>query len=137
MSNLTITTEVTADTSAATLDVKDHGHSISVPQETDQTTLVWTLTGAGPNSAFNSIDLNDPETSGFSWVGGSTPPGFGTPSLVAHGNQITMTDDNINSGTAGGPYIYQLRATVDGVACATTSSVSPRGTVTDPSIVNK
>ena len=135
MSNLTITTEVTADTSAGTLDVKDHGHAINVPQEQDQTTLVWTLTGAGSNAAFNAIDLSDPENSGFSWVDGTVPPGFQTPNLAANGNQITMEDTNDNSGTAGGPYYYQLRASVNGIPCET--EVSIHGTVTNPAIVNK
>jgi hypothetical protein len=136
MSNLTITSEVTADTSAGTLDVKDHGHAISVPQEQDQTTLVWTLTGAGSNAAFNAIDLSDPGSSGFSWVAGTVPPGFQTPALAANGNQITVVDNNDNSGTAGGPYYYQLRALINGTPCATTSSVSPRGTVNNPAIIN-
>lgn len=138
MSNLTITTEVTADTSTnpGTLDVKDHGHAINVPQEQDQTTLVWTLTGAGPNAAFNTIDLRDPD-SGFSWVDGTTPPGFYTPQLAANGNQITMVDNNDGNGTAGGPYKYTLRAMVNGTPCATTSSISPRATVNNPEIINK
>lgn len=136
MSNLTITTEVTADTNAGTLDVKDHGHAINVPQEQDQTTLVWTLTGAGSNAAFNAIDLSDPENSGFSWVDGTVPPGFQTPNLAANGNQITMVDNNDGNGTAGGPYKYTLRAMVNGTRCSTTSSVSPRATVNNPQIEN-
>ncbi len=137
MSNLTITTEVTADTGAGTLDVKDHGHAISVPREADQTTLAWTLTGAGQNATFNAINMNDPATSGFSWANGSAPTGFQLPALAANGNQIRMTDVNDVPGTAGGPYYYQLRASVDGIPCSTTVSVSTRGTVNNPAIENK
>jgi len=140
MSNLTITTEVTADTSTnpGTLDVKDHGRAINVPQEQDTTYLVWTLTGAGSNASFNDIDLSDPATSGFSWVNpSSAPAGFKTPTLGANGNQVIMEDQNNGNGTTGGPYTYMLRATVGGVPCATTASVSPRGTVNNPSIDNK
>ncbi len=139
MRNMTITSQVTADTSAGTLDVKDHGRAVSVPRESDPTNLFWVLTGAGPNAAFNAIDLSGPD-SGFSWVGrsdGSSPPGFQTPTLSPSGNQITMEDTNDGSGTAGGPYYYQLRALIDGTACSTTSSVPPSGTVNNPAIENK
>jgi hypothetical protein len=140
MSNLTITTGVEADPSAGTLNVKDHGHAISVPREKDQTTLVWTLTGAGSNAAFNTIDLSDPDNSGFSWVGwpnGTSPPGFKTPYLSADNNQIRMIDKNDGSATAGGPYMYTLRALVNGTPCSTTSSVSPPATVNNPKIKNE
>lgn len=139
MNKLTITAEVTADTGAGTLDVKDHGRAISILREADPTTLVWTLTGAGPNAAFNPIDLSGPD-SGFSWVGrsdGSSPSGFKKPTLSASRHRITMEDMNDGSGTAGGPYCYQLRALVDGVPCSTTVSVSTRGTVNNPAIENK
>lgn len=139
MSNLNITTQVRADTSNGTLDVEDHGRAISVPQEPDTTNLFWVLAGAGPNAAFNAIDLNDPETSGFSWVGrsdGSSPPGFQPPILSPSGNQITMEDQNDGNGTAGGPYKYTLRALVNGTPCATTSSISPTQTVNNPQIKN-
>lgn len=140
MSNLNITSQVKADTSNGTLDVEDHGKAISVPQEPDSTKLFWTLSGAGPNAAFNAIDLSDPDTSGFSWAGrsdGSSPPGFQPPTLSPSGNQISMEDNNNGNGTAGGPYTYTLRAMVNGTACVTTSSVSPRGTVNNPKIENK
>lgn len=136
MSKLTIATDVTADTrtNPGTLDVKDHGHAISVPREPETTKLEWNLTGAGPSASFNAIDLNNPATSGFSWVDpGTAPAGFHTPTRNPGGNKISMDDDNQQS--PGGPYTYRLRATVDGIPCATTAS-TPVQTTNNPKIQN-
>lgn len=140
MSKLTITTEVDADanTNPGTLNVKDHGHAIEVPKEPDTTKLEWILTPAGPANQFNAIDLSDPATSGFSWVDpSSAPAGFKTPTRSPNGDKIIMEDDNTNQQSAGGPYTYMLRATVGGVPCATTASVSSWETYTNPKIENE
>jgi len=94
MSSVTVTTQVTSDASSKTLDVKDHGAPIGVPQETDATNLVWQLTGSAAQGSFNAIDLTN-EDSGFYWI--DTPPAgiFSTPVLSANGNQITMLSRSV------------------------------------------
>lgn len=131
MSSITITTSVTLK--SGNLDVDDHGHAISVAQETDATNLVWQLTGNAAQGSFNAMNAANP---GFSWI--DTPPTgvFGSPALAANGNQITLSDDNCNSNSAGGPWRYKLWATIDGVQYSTTASVSTRATTNDPGIKN-
>ena len=138
MSSVTVTTNVTLENNA--LDVKDHGAPISVPQETDATNLVWQLTRTAAQGSFNAIIL-DPTNpnypnSGFGWI--DFPPSgiFGSPTLAANGNQITMSDNNSGSNSAGGPWRYKLCATIGGTQYSTTSSVSPRATTNDPGIKN-
>lgn len=133
MSSITLTSSVTLSGSSG-LDVHDHGAPIPVPQETDATDLVWELTGTAAQGSFNAID--DPNNPGFSWV--DTPPSgiFGAPALAANGNQITLTDNNNSSNSAGGPWRYQLCATVNGRPYSTTTSVSTRQTTDNPMIKN-
>jgi hypothetical protein len=132
MSSITVTTEVTSDSSNQTLDVKDHGAPISVPHEADATNLIWQLTGTAAQGSFNAIDLTDPN-SGFYWI--DTPPTgvFSTPVLSANGNQITMTDTN--NASPGGPWRYKLNATIQNVHYSTTSS-TPKETTNNPQIKN-
>lgn len=133
MSSVTVTTQVTSDASSKTLDVKDHGAPVGVPQETDATNLVWQLTGSAAQGSFNAIDLTN-EDSGFYWI--DTPPAgiFGTPVLSANGNQITMTDDNCSASSAGGPWRYKLNATIGGDQYSTTATIT--ATTNDPAIKN-
>jgi hypothetical protein len=139
MSSVTITTNVTISTSVANaLDVEDHGAPVSVPQETDATNLVWQLTGNAAQGSFNTIlDPTNPNysNSGFSWI--DFPPSgiFGSPTLAANGNQVTVTDSNSSNGSTGS-WRYKLCATINGSQYCTTSSVSTRGTTNDPMIKN-
>lgn len=131
MSSVTITTNVTLENNA--LDVKDHGAPISVPRETDATNLVWQLTGSAAQGSFNAMTAANP---GFSWI--DTPPSgvFGSPTLSANGNQISMTDNYNNSNGSGGPWRYKLWATIAGVQYSTTASVSTKATTDNPAIKN-
>ena len=133
MSSVTVTTQVTSDSSSKTLDVKDHGAPIGVPRETDTTNLVWELTGSAAQGSFNAIDLTN-EDSGFYWI--DTPPSgiFSTPVLAANGNQITMTDDNCSANSAGGPWSYKLNATIGGQQYSTTATIT--ATTNNPEIKN-
>ena len=134
MSSVTVTTQVTSDASSKTLDVKDHGAPIGVPQETDATNLVWELTGSAAQGSFNAINDPPTENDGFYWI--DTPPSgiFGTPELSANGNQITMTDDNNSANSAGGPWRYKLNATIGGEQYSTTATIT--ATTNDPGIKN-
>ncbi|HXS72613.1 MAG TPA: hypothetical protein VN725_01110 [Rhodanobacteraceae bacterium] len=131
MSSITLTSSVTLSGSSG-LDVHDHGAPIPVPAETDATNLIWELTGTAAQGSFNAMNATNP---GFAWV--DTPPSgiFGTPTLGANGNQITITDNHINSNS-GGSWRYKLCATVNGQPYSTTASVSPRGTTDNPTIKN-
>ena len=134
MSSLTVTTQVTSNASSKTLDVEDHGAPIGVPQETDATNLVWQLTGTAAQGSFNAITNPPNENNGFYWV--DTPPSgvFGTPTLAANGNQVTVTDNNSSNTSAGGPWRYKLNATIGGQQYSTTVSTS--ATTNNPQIKN-
>ena len=131
MSSTTITTSVTLDTTKNALDVHDHGAPISVPREPDAVNLIWQLTGNAAQGSFNAMNAANP---GFSWVG--TPPPaniFGTPTLGANGNQITLTDGN--AGASTGTWYYKLWATIGGVQYST-KVLSTRATTDNPAIKN-
>jgi hypothetical protein len=133
MSSITITTDVTLDTTNNALDVDDHKKPIPVPREPDVTSLVWKLTGNAARGSFNAMDAPN---KGFQFIGTNLPqPGvFGQATLAANGNQIHLPDNNSNAGSTGGPWTYQLWATINGVEYSTIATLS--ATTNDPQIKN-
>ncbi|RCS30478.1 hypothetical protein DEO45_06530 [Rhodanobacter denitrificans] len=116
------------------LDINQSNDANHVSQNPNSQTITWQLTGdAASNSSFNTQSDSKP---GFAWVGTTTPPAgiFGTPTLSANGNQMTMTDLN-NSASTQGTWYYQLSATIGGVVYQ--SNWTPlTATTTNPTIKN-
>lgn len=125
---------VTLNTNEQALDVDQRNNANQVNQNANAQTITWQLTGNAATGSFNSMSATPP---GFAWKGTAPPSGiFGTPTLAANGNQITMTDSNTSSSTAG-TWVYQLNATINGVAYSTISTLpNPRAGTTDPTIRN-
>jgi hypothetical protein len=118
------------------LDVDQRNNANHVDQNPNSQTITWQLTGNAASGSFNAMSAGTP---GFVWVTQPAPSSsiFGTPTVTANGNQITMTDLNNSSSTAG-TWIYKLTATVNGQQYSTTSSLTrPTATTNNPTIVNK
>ncbi len=114
------------------LDVDESGNANHVPQNENAQTITWKLNGNANGGTFNAMNATNP---GFAWKGTQPPSGiFGTPVPDSNGN-MTMSDNNISSSTAG-TWTYQLYATVNGTQYSTIATLSPRATTTDPTIKN-
>ena len=99
-------------------------------------TITWELTGNAASGSFNAMNAGNP---GFAWK--QPPPNgvFGTPGVVANGNQIQMTDNNNdpNGTNSTGTWIYQLYATIGGNSYSTIASFNrPTAVTTNPTIKN-
>ena len=115
------------------LDVVDSGGQNQVSQSPNPTTISWNLTGQLTQGDFAPMDSQLP---GFSWVGVNPPDGlFGTPTISANGNSLSITDNHVDS-SSNGQWIYMLRVNYDGGVVSTTASM-PTGTTTNPAIINK
>jgi hypothetical protein len=129
--NLNVTIK-TSGTDAGYLDVDQSGNANHVPQNPNAQTITWKLNGNANGGTFNAMNAANP---GFAWIGTSPPAGiFGTPVPDNQGN-MTMSDNNIDSSTAG-TWTYKLWATINGSQYSTTSTLSTRATTTDPTIKN-
>lgn len=131
----TINLNVTIDNSKTppALDVDDKNGANEVPQNPSTSTITWRLTGNAATGSFNPQGGTNP---GFAWIGSQPPAGvFGQPTPSNNGNQLSITDLNNGSNSAG-TFIYQLMATVGGV-CYSTIATLPAGTANNPAIINK
>ena len=125
---------VSLDTSTGVnlLDVVDNGGQNQVSQSPNATTISWNLTGVLTQGNFVPMTAAEP---GFEWIG-SPPDGlFGTPEISANGNSLSITDNHVDA-TTNGEWIYMLRVDYDGSVVSTTASL-PRGTTTNPAIINR
>ncbi len=127
--------QVTLDKSTTPwcVDIDQSGNANHVNQSPNVQTITWQLTGNAASGSF--VALTDPDP-GFAWAGTAPPSGvFGSPTLSANGNQLTISDLNNNSGTAGS-WSYILRVSVDGVVYQS-KTTSLAATTSNPTIVNK
>ncbi|SRR5690348_2362548 len=100
-------------------------------------TITWELTGNAASGSFNAMDATNP---GFAWQQQTPNDVFGTPALVANGNQIQISDNNTdpNGINSTGSWVYQLYATIGGSPYSTIANLRrPTATTTNPNIVNK
>lgn len=125
---------VTLDTnsSPAAVDVDQHGKGNEVSQSANAQTIVWQLTGNAASGSF--VPLDDPNP-GFEWISAPPPGVFGSPSRSPNGNQLTISDLNNSTDTAGS-WTYMLRVN-DGGTVYSTKTISLKATTTNPVIVNK
>ena len=115
------------------LDVVDNGGQNQVSQSPSPTTISWNLTGSLTQGDF--VPMSDPQP-GFEWMGVVPPTGlFGTPSIGANGNSLSITDNHVDS-TSNGEWIYMLRVNYNGSVVSTIASM-PGGTITNPVIINR
>ena len=115
------------------LDVVDNGGQNQVSQNANPTTISWNLTGVLTQGNF--VPMTDAEP-GFQWVGTAPPAGvFGTPTISANGNSLSITDNHVDA-TTNGEWIYMLRVDYDGDVVSTEAAL-PRGTTTNPAIINR
>lgn len=128
--NLNVTLDTS--TSPSSVDVDQHGKGNEVSNSPNAQTIVWHLTGNAASGSF--VALDDPAP-GFAWI--SAPPEgiFSPPSRSPNGNQLTISDVNNSSGTAGS-WTYVLRVNVGGTVYST-KTISLKATTTNPVIVNK
>ena len=129
--NLNVTLDKTKTPWA--VDVDQQGNANHVPQSPNAQTISWQLTGNAATGSF--VSLSDPNP-GFAWIG-TAPPAtvFGTPTLSANSNQLSIVDLN-NSASTTGTWAYILRVNVGGTVYSTISTL-PTGTTTNPTVVNK
>ena len=125
---------VTLDTTANALDVDQRNNANEVSRDPNTQTITWQLDGNAASGSFNA--MTDPHP-GFAWVGTAPNAGiFGTPTVVAGGKQITLSDLNDSTSTTG-TWIYRLYATIGGQQYSTLATVRRRpATTTDPCIKN-
>jgi hypothetical protein len=113
------------------LDVDEAGNGNQIGRG-QSVTITWHLVDNAATGSFNAISGTSP---GFAWIQ-SPPQGvFGTPELMANGNQIQISDDNTTSNSTGS-WIYQLWATIDGKPYSTIASIPTVVTTTNPNIKN-
>jgi hypothetical protein len=128
-----INVSLDTSTGANLLNVVDNGGQNQVNQNPNAaTTISWNLTGVLTQGNF--VPMTDAEP-GFEWI--TAPPDdlFGTPEISANGNSLSITDDHVDATTSG-EWIYLLRVDYDG-AVVSTEATLPRGTVTNPVIINR
>lgn len=124
-----VTLQVTLKNGSLDVDQSGNGNQIAHGQSV---TITWHLSGPGVSpGSFNAISGPNP---GFAWI--QQPPSgvFGQPQLADNGDKITITDANTGTNSSG-EWIYQLRATIHGVAYSTIATL-PTATTTDPRIKN-
>ena len=128
--NLNVTLDETKTPWA--VDVDQHGKDNEVSQSPNAQTIVWQLTGNAASGSFVALDDPNP---GFEWI--TAPPAgiFSDPSRSPNGNQLTISDTN-NSSTTAGSWTYRLRVNVGGTVYST-KTLSLAATTTDPVINNK
>lgn len=115
------------------VDIDQSGNANHVSRSPDAQTITWRLTGNAAAGSF--VALTDPNP-GFAWVGAAPPSGiFGSPTLSANGNQLTLGDLNNSVGTTG-TWTYILRINVDGVVYQS-KTTSLTATTTNPTIKNQ
>ena len=114
------------------LDVVDNGGQNQVSQNANPTTISWNLTGVLTQGNFVPMSEDEP---GFEWI--QAPPDglFGTPTISANGNSLSITDNHVDA-TTNGEWIYMLRVDYDGDVVSTEAAL-PRGTTTNPAIINR
>ncbi len=127
--------QVTLDQSTTPwcVDIDQSGNANHVSQSPNAQTITWQLTGNAASGSF--VALTDPDP-GFAWVGTAPPSGiFGSATLSANGNQLTISDLN-NSASTQGTWTYILRVNVGGVVYQS-KTTSLAATTSNPTIVNK
>ena len=127
--------QVTLDQSTTPwcVDIDQSGNANHVSQSPNAQNITWQLTGNAASGSF--VALTDPDP-GFAWVGMAPPSGvFGSPTLGANGNQLTISDLN-NSSSTSGSWTYILRVSVGGVVYQS-KTTSLAATTSNPTIVNK
>lgn len=127
--------QVTLDktTTPWTVDINESGNANHVSQSPNAQTITWQLSGNAATGSFGAV--NDPTHPAFAWIGTAPPSGiFGTPTLSANGNTLTMTDLN-NSTSTQGTWIYKLWIQVGGTYYSSLAT-SIRANNTDPTIKN-
>ena len=113
--------------------IDQSGNANHVSQSPNAQTITWQLTGNAASGSF--VALTDPDP-GFAWVGTAPPSGiFGSATLSANGNQLTISDLN-NSASTQGTWTYILRVNVGGVVYQS-KTTSLAATTSNPTIVNK
>jgi hypothetical protein len=115
------------------LSVTDNGGQNQVGTSPNPTTISWNLTGQLTQGSFVAMDAALP---GFQWV--QPPPAnlFGTPTISANGNSLSITDNHVDS-SSNGQWIYMLRVNYNGAVISTQATVGVGGTVNNPLIINK
>lgn len=130
-----INLKVTLDTSKSppALDVDESNGANQVSQNPSTQTIVWRLTGNAATGSFAALGGSSP---GFAWIGTAPEPSiFGAPAPGNNGNQISVSD--LNNGTSSaGTFYYQLRATINGATYTTVNSLLT-GTTNNPAIINR
>jgi hypothetical protein len=127
--------QVTLDQSTTPwcVDIDQSGNANHVSQSPNAQTITWQLTGNAASGSF--VALTDPDP-GFAWVGTAPPSGiFGSATLSANGNKLTISDLN-NSSSTQGTWTYILRVNVGGVVYQS-KTTSLAATTSNPTIVNK
>lgn len=117
------------------LDIQDNGGQNIVNANAQATTITWKLTGNLNQGNF--VSMSDPSGQyGFCWDGVQPPAGvFGTPSIGANGNSLSIVDNHLDQGTSG-EWIYLLRVNLNGTVY-TTGGVLLTGTTNNPIIINR
>jgi len=96
-------------------------------------TINWQLNNNAASGAFNALDATPP---GFKWVPNPTPPpagAFNSPTLGNNNKKLTLDDLD---PAPGGPWAYQLAATINGKVYLT-GAVKITGGGNDPTIENR
>jgi len=129
--------QVSLNTSSGTgrLDVDDSGGQNQVNQSPNAQVISWNLTGVLTQGNFVAMNAAEP---GFSWADPPPRSGiFGTPTVSANGNSLSITDSNTGTADAG-EWHYVLRVLYNGKVYSISDSIEgPGGTVHNPVIINK
>lgn len=128
MTTVTLTVSLNTKNNQTYLAVSGSGNQIDHGQSV---TIRWQLSGNAATGSFNSQSATNP---GFQWL--ENPPAgvFGTP--TPNGNQLTITDDN-NKTDSAGTWGYKLWATVNGTQYNSDIPPGPERTMGNPTIQNK
>lgn len=126
---------VTLKTSIApkVLDVDDSGSANQVNQNPNPQPITWHLTGNLTQGNF--VSMSDPNP-GFVWITQPPPGVFGSASIGANGNSLSI-NDNHPSSTTDGSWVYMLRVNLSGTVYTTTASTGIIATTGNPIIINK
>ena len=127
--NVTLDTNVTPNV----LDIDDSGNANQVSQNPNPQTINWHLTGNLAQGSFLAMTNNPP---GFSWISNPAPTCFGTPTVGANGNSLSITDSH-SSSTTNGSWTYMLRVNLNGTIYTTTAATGITATSGSPIIINK